>query len=611
MIWKNAAISWLLAGTLSGANGQTITFTDLANGSGLNAIAGSIDWLFDIAMEDLDADGRLDVFLGNHGEGHHIAFNNGIGTFSDAALSTSVFSEAWSIAAMDYNNDGQIDVTFNMDSFNGPVFRNNGNRQFEPLTADQSHFYNAGNGMAWADWNGDGLPDYMVAGYFGNTLYKNIAGVFTNANAETGIPAENDLAGLYMADLNGDGRPDILLQPTDAASGGGVFADTVKARTRVFFNKGIKGSGAGFNAGISAGLDSLPGAGIALGDIDNDGDLDVLSAGQAPDSRTTFRVRVFRNDGGAFTDITAASGLPLGDASVNQYVAIYYTAVFSDLDNDGFLDVFWAESDHCRLFRATGGGRFSEVTGAGLTIGSGGRPTRVFAGDFDGNGSQDLLVGQSVNSSGGQVNLFRNNYSGGNHWLAIKLTGAKLKTALNSRIFVYAAGHIGNPAYLKGYREVISAYSHRQPLEQHFGLGTATTVDVRAIFFPDSTIVDKLNVGADQFMLIAENGSTGIHEKSTAEARVQRMLLEARPNPFIKKTTFTISGSPSAAGSDTRIDIYDIHGKLVGRLFPDSFSRNASRFTLNWNAAGMHSGMYVARMTCDGKCVGTCMVLKK
>ena len=127
------------------------------------------------------------------------------------------------------------------------------------------------------------------------------------------------------------------------------------------------------------------GSGLAWGDYDNDGDPDLYVVDLATsDGARAGRNRLFRNDGGRFTDVTDEAGV--GDPS-----GMGMGASFADFDDDGDLDLYVTNVGANRMFRSSGDGTFEEVaaelgtTGAGWSIG-------CAWGDFDRDGRLDLYV---------------------------------------------------------------------------------------------------------------------------------------------------------------------------------------------------------------------------
>jgi hypothetical protein len=361
------------------------------------------------------------------------------------------------------------------------------------------------------------LLDFAVSNFNGsNRLWRRANGgltasAFENKTSAAGISGKSS-ASLYFADLNGDHWPDLLMQ--SLVGGTDIFDEDMGCSTKIFNNNAQPGAGAGFNAPVTAGLDTAACFGAALGDFDNDGDLDVASVGSAAAGNTSagshqvlLGRRLHRNDGsGNFTDVTQSSLLPLTTTNADVYRHIYDQAVWVDLDQDGYLDLIMSLTKNL-VYRNLGNRTFQDVTATWKLNSGGGRPERVFVGDIDADGDADLLTqsGQGVG-----YRLFRNDLTSP-RWLTVRLEGTKLKTALGSKIYLYEAGHAGDAAFLRGMREVMSSTSHRAPLEQNFGLETGKTYDVRVRFWPDGTVVTIPNVSAGQRLKIRENGTSATY----------------------------------------------------------------------------------------------------
>jgi hypothetical protein len=183
-------------------------------------------------------------------------------------------------------------------------------------------------------------------------------------------------SGAAWADVNGDRRPDLVVtrleQPLQlyVNLGAGRFRDEAAAR------------------GLANGGETA--IGVSFADYDNDGDPDLFVANAGVD-------RLFRNDGGRFTDVAALAGV--ADAWNSM------SASWADYDNDGRLDLYVTDYARClegaahelayepdRLYHSNGDGTFTEVTsllGPNATIGAG------FLGswfDYNGDGRQDLYL---------------------------------------------------------------------------------------------------------------------------------------------------------------------------------------------------------------------------
>ena len=200
-------------------------------------------------------------------------------------------------------------------------------------------------------------------------------------------------SGVALLDADGDGALDIYF--VNGRKGDGD--------TNRFYRQQPDGRFADATAGSGLG-DNGYGMGVAVGDIDNDGDPDLYLTNHGPD-------RLYRNRGdGTFEEITAAAGIEVDGWSAS--------ATFFDYDLDGLLDLYVTRyvdddagkscmdragrPDYCQpqvfpaltdvLLHNEGGGRFADVSAAAGILGSKGPGLGVVADDFDGDGLPDLFV---------------------------------------------------------------------------------------------------------------------------------------------------------------------------------------------------------------------------
>jgi hypothetical protein len=232
--------------------------------------------------------------------------------------------------------------------------------------------------VASGDLDGDGDLDLVFANDGNNTVYlNNGAGSFT---AAAGIPSGEQHFGsntraVAIADFNADGRLDV------------VFAEFGSGQeTRVHFGNG-NGSFSGFVDLADSG-GALRSNSVAVGDVDNDGDIDVVIGNQSD------YVRLFINSGfGEFGDAIGLIDTTFAPGNVDT------TAVaLGDLDRDGDLDVVAARRyGDTRIFRNNGSGNYN----TGTTLSAAGATNNldstdsIALGDVDGDGWLDLVVGNN------------------------------------------------------------------------------------------------------------------------------------------------------------------------------------------------------------------------
>ncbi|MSU62284.1 MAG: hypothetical protein EXS31_07790 [Pedosphaera sp.] len=279
---------------------------------------------------DYDNDGFLDLVTlngaANFTESNALYHNNGNGTFSRmaagvvgvlASATGNCHGGAWG----DFNNDGLLDLLVADWSRNLVLYRNNPDGRFTKVVGDP--LVNVGSqsiGCAWADFDNDGWSDVFVSGYSGaNFLFRNDGhGAFIRITG--GVPASDaqPSAGHAWGDYDNDGFLDLFV--ANAGSGS----------NRLYHNRGD-----GTFERITSGnivTDTAVSLGCAWGDYDNDGFLDLFVINGLSGPQNNF---LYRNKGdGTFTKIT--SGSLVNDGGASSGIA------WGDYDNDGFLDLFVA-----------------------------------------------------------------------------------------------------------------------------------------------------------------------------------------------------------------------------------------------------------------------------
>jgi len=489
-----------------------------------------------VGLLDYDGDGWLDVYAvqggpfppaatPSLGDGDRLFRNRGDGSFEDvtdrAGLDRLGHGYGHGIAVGDYDNDGDPDL-FLTRWRAYTLLRNRGDGTFEDVTGP------AGLGgdrdwptsAAWADLDGDGDLDLYVCHYLvldvhdpricrdprsqrvrdclprefpalPDQVFRNDGGHFVDVTARGGFTDPDGRGlGVVAADLDDDNRIDLYVANDMSANylfhnlGGFHFEETA-------LNAGAAAnSGGGFQSGM----------GVACGDLDGDGRLDLAVTNYYGES-TTF----FRNLGcGLFADHTAAIGLAAPSRRL-----LGFGIAFLDANNDGRLDVISANghlSDYrpafpwkmpVQLLAGGSHGRLTEVsTRAGppfqsLHLGRG-----LAAGDLDNDGWIDTVV----LAQNEPLIYLHNRTAGGGHWVTLRLEGVQSnRDGVGARAELLAGGVRQVAQRLGG-----GSYQSASDPRLHFGLGTAAWIERLEVRWPSGRVDHHEGLSADRGYLVRE-----------------------------------------------------------------------------------------------------------
>ncbi len=294
-----------------------------------------------VDFADINNDGMMDLAVADHCKGVFVFLGDGGGKWRGASSGLPTIGSE-DVTLGDFNNDGCIDLASvaaqeeGVRAFYGNcagVWRESS----EGLSID-----NWGNGIEMADVNGDGNLDIAAAYSAGPRVWLG-DGKGTWSESSVGLPAP-EVHGLYwgiaVGDLNGDGRPDLVAgsqmppQPnscgppsSEICAGGGVEAFLQQADgTWQFSNQGLKP------------MNSL---GVAIGDLNNDGNQDIIAVGKRALSQIGGVYGIFPYLGDGKGNWTAAedTGLPSSGRMRTWGVDV------ADVNKDGVLDVAVAFGD--------------------------------------------------------------------------------------------------------------------------------------------------------------------------------------------------------------------------------------------------------------------------
>jgi hypothetical protein len=503
-----------------------------------------------VGFLDYDGDGRLDLFLVNgfrlEGFGaeppptNHLYRNEGGGKFRDVTAGARLDRYGWGngVCGGDFDNDGRPDLFV---TYWGPnvLYRNRGDGTFEDVTRRAGV---AGPDSEWStgctflDYDRDGHLDLFVTSYVGFalertplpgqfpfcmwkdtpvycgprglphgrvTLYRNRGdGTFEDVSEISGLRKVRDFYAFtaVAADLNGDGWTDLYVACDSTPSmyfrnnGDGTFTE-LGAEAGIAYNE---------HGAEQAGM------GVAVGDYDNDGWLDLLKTNFIRDYPN-----LYRNLGkGAFEDVV----LPAGLAVNPQYVV--WGAGFEDLDNDGWKDVFQvtghvypeiqqidpAESyEGPRLvYRNLGQGKFEDVSHlAGPGVAARYASHGAAFGDFDNDGDIDVLI-MNMDSP---PSLLRNDLGSDNRWIKIELEGTKSNRSAIGSVVTVEAGELRQTSAVLSQSSFLSL----NDLRLHFGLGRHEAVSRIVVHWASGAVEQFPGAPAGSLVRLVEgSGQTSV-----------------------------------------------------------------------------------------------------
>ncbi len=521
--------------------------TDVAAKAGLTGISvgghpNKADYVIEAmgcgaAFFDFDNDGWQDILVlssSRFGDpdvtaSNRLYKNNRNGTFTDITEKAGLFHNGYcyGVSIGDYNNDGLEDI-FITGWPRNILYRNNGDGTFTDVTG-QAGLVSAtprfSTGCTFVDYDRDGNLDLFVSSYVAfdlkttpragdqascnsegvfcgprglpygkHSLYRNKGnGTFEDVTEASGISKAPGGYGLttVAADFDGDGWPDIYVACDSTPSlyfenqHNGTFLERAMERGVALSEDGMEQAGMG----------------VAVGDIQPDGALDIVKTHFAADTAA-----VYRNSGkGEFEDATLRSGLGVETRFISWGVGI------EDLDNDGSPDIFWVTGGIYPelqnrgdqpyktpriVFRNLGKGRFEELIGeAGPGVDAAHCSRGCAFGDFDNDGDLDIvIVNQNETPS-----LLRNDVSGNLHWLKLKLVGTKSnRSAIGARVTVRYGDNVQAKEVL-GQSSYLSVNDRRL----HFGLGSATEADVE-VRWPLGLVENFKGVGVNRVLHVTE-----------------------------------------------------------------------------------------------------------
>ena len=433
--------------------GQTFTFRDATQLANI-VVPTDSGYGHGIAVADYNQDGYLDIFTIFYENRNTLHINQQDGTFLDMA-------EAWDaqgsfgwrdrgIAAADYNNDGYPDFLLHIAGSNSLIYRNTGSGMFDVLGQSTGIFDRGqSQGVIWGDFNDDGRLDVVLLNFstFCQFYFQNADNTFTEATSTVGMAfIQYAIAGVAF-DADNDGDLDMII---GRGEGYGNL---------LFLNRG---NGTFVERGERRGvaMPDLHSQGITLGDYDRDGDLDIYIANSKGANA------LFRNRGNGYFD-------EVGSTARANESRRSVACNFADFDNDGWPDIFVGNFGPKIIYHNNGDGTFSMWSDANLRVWT--STYGSCAADFDHDGDLDIYVSNSGNES-----KYYENLADPGNWLEIIPEGSTSnRDALGCNIDLWKDGRVQRQVIASG-----SAFVSGNRIPAHFGLGQADYADSVRITWP-------------------------------------------------------------------------------------------------------------------------------
>ena len=452
------------------------TFTDITKTAGVGHHGYGMGCVF----ADYDGDGNIDLYVTNYGA-NVLYHNNGDGIFRDVTETAGVSCDLWSTGAAfaDVDGDSDLDlyvcnyVTYDLEKLE--EMKEESLQSGKPVpSALNPHVFEPQDNVFYRN-NGDGTftditTEVGIAAYGGRSMQA----IFSD------FDADNDLD-LYVAN-------DTSVNYTYRNEGNGVFTDVSAESWAADFRGSM---------------------GLAAGDYDGDGDVDIFMSHWVDEENALYR-NLLKEDGTTehirFVDESYTA--MLAEASIKQIG--WGTALF-DYDNDGDLDIFVTNGSTFQelkrpqvliaqrdaLFRNDGDGTFTDVSGVtGITA----LPTRVGRGaafgDYDNDGDVDIFI---VNNHA-QPALLRNDGGNRNNWLHVELIGTNAnRNAVGAKIQVKTMDQTQ-------LREIYAgdSYMSFNSFIAEFGVGSATQIESVQVIWSNGDTQTLHNIPANQRIRVTQ-----------------------------------------------------------------------------------------------------------
>ena len=458
---------------------RVLAFTDVTDKSGIVANGYGMG----VAVGDINNDGWPDLYVTNLGH-NQMFLNKGSGTFIDATVTSGTDDVRWSTSAsfFDYDRDGWLDLK----------------------VVNYADFSVARSPDCYAATT---VRDYCTPKAFrapGNRLLHNKGnGVFEDVTVKAGLDKEfGHGLGVVTADFNDDGWVDIFV-----ANDGDPNQLWINQKDGTFKNDALL-AGAAVNRDGKA----EAGMGVDAGDVDANGTEDIFITHLMDETHTLF----VNLGGGLFEDRTREAGLGMPGRRFTGFGTLFF-----EYDNDGWLDLVVVNGavqllpdlrrkgdpfplgQPNQLFHNDGKGKFREVmeqAGESFRLLEVSRGTAV--GDIDNDGHSDVLVTNNL----GPARLLLNQAGGSNHWLGLRLIGRNNRDMLGARAEIVIAPN----RTLRRRARTDGSYLSANDARILAGLGSAVTVELVRVHWPDGTVEQWKQIPVDQYTTLRQGSGSAM-----------------------------------------------------------------------------------------------------
>nr|WP_321228745.1 FG-GAP-like repeat-containing protein [uncultured Psychroserpens sp.] len=514
-----------------------LTFTTLLD-SRVNFSTQSISiGNYDLTVVDMNGD-HLDDIVSASSSNVNVHYQLSTGGFNEVDISTpsADFLPGWSMAAADYNRDGQTDLLYGSGSGVSFMKSNSTGTGFTQFSVPDYVFSQRSN---FIDINNDGNLDafvchdvapnvYYINDGSGNlTFYQ--SNVTPTAPVNLGDYASGGNYGSIWIDYDNDRDMDMFI-----AKCGGSEA----RRTNIMMTN--NGDGTFSENAQALGLaDIIQTWSSSWGDYDNDGDMDVFVGASSGNHK------LMRNNGNStFTDVTTGAGItgaPTGHENVSY-----------DIDNDGYLDILCNGT----ILYGKGDLTFEDADNGQLNYKNGS------FGDLNSDGFIDAYYNGTIYW----------NLTTPNNWITINTVGVQSNIdGIGARVEITTS----NGTQIRDVRSG-EGFEFMSTLNTHFGIGTETEIDNITIYWP-SGVIDVISDPAINAPLEVVEGATLSLENSFVNDLV------IYPNPT--KDVLKISSIESL--QDAIYTIFDINGR---RIMNSKLNQNTI------DVSTLNTGNYILRI---------------